>query len=929
MKIIRNMKVIRNFVLLIGSIVLIVCGKGITCKAGSSVKVTTVLELASNCASAGVSEIILQKDITISSTFLVRGTKKIVGNGHTLRRSASKTDKYQFDVTKGSSLEFSNITLDGANIVSKNGLILVEAGAKLKIVSGITIKNFKVSEGSAVITNSGTVTMTGGTITNNSTNSNGGALQNLKGGKATISGGTIKNNYAKLNGGGIYALSTGSVSLTGGSINTNSCGGKGNAIYAGNIKVSGKPTISSNNDVYIEKKDALVFGTYTGGAVAINFPSEATGTEIFTVTPPAISKVAWSKNYKNASLHPLTACTISGKKKICVGGFFNIIYKVDSIATCTEKQKKYKWGDTYASFPTVKRLGYTVTNWSTTSTNQTVVTSVKPKQPMYLTKDITLYPIYVPNTYQISFDANGGNKVSQVKKVTYNQAYGTFPTATRTGYTFKGWYSNKNGTTKYNEKDIVKITNNTVLYAMWTPKTYQLSFDSQGGSAVDTKKTVTYDSQFGTFPVPSRTGYRFEGWYSDKATTRQYKEKDTVKITSNTTLYAKWSPLSYQITFDSQGGIPITDTKNVTYASKFGKFPVPVRTGYQFCGWYDSVTGGKSYGEDDEVNITEDCTLYARWEIECYVISFDANGGTTSVKSKQVKFGEQLGKLQTPVRKGYIFSGWYTDKTTGVKYFENTIIKDGGIHTLYAHWIKNDVVRITVQGMNTTYFKGAKISTKGMILTAYYRDKTSKRITKGYKIKAYSTAAGKRNVTITFGNKSCKVSCAWYDEKQFKKIKLTQVKSSLYAGQTKKLKLSAKYDISNYVTYKSSNKKVATVNKQGLITAKKTGTVKITATVKINNHKRNLVYTLTVKKSELKIKYSYCSEITNLKFSAKTKGCMKKIVWSSSNTKVGIIDRNTGLFTAKNDGITYITAKSGSISRKIKVVVKKHSIQCI
>ncbi|MDO5520513.1 MAG: InlB B-repeat-containing protein [bacterium] len=850
------MKKIRGLLLILGSILLVLCGKSIRCEARTSVTVTTLSQLAINCATGSDTEIILGNDIQAWPQLVVKGTKTINGNGHKIIRDGDQATKYLFEVSEGNSLELKNLTYDGNKVYVKYGFCEVKAGGTLKFGTNVNFYGSKIKTG-GVITDSGTVIMSGGTIRDNTTDADGTAILVTKGGKLTVNGGTILNNHAKLNGGGIFASQYGSCFINGGTIKNNSCdGGQGHGIFAGKLQLSGTPNIDLNNDICIQKTDSLAFNNYKGSLVAINFAYETTGTDIFTQSLPVLNQIIWSNNYKNADLHPLTACTIGGKNKICVGGYINIAYKVDSIATCNKKEERIRWADLYGKFPEVKREGYTVTEWSTTATNQKPVTDIVSNQPCYLTSDITLYPIYKQNSYQIKFDSNGGSDINEIR-------------------------------------------------------------------------LVKYDEKYGVLPIPYRTGYTFEGWYSDKEGTLQYKESDQVKLTKDIVAYAKWKPITCQITFDTQGGTAIPSKLEVTYDSKFGPLPIPIREGYKFCGWYNAVDGGVSYHEDDLVNTIKDTTLYARWEKQSVTIKLDANGGTSSIKSKEVKFNETLGKLPTPVRSGYIFNGWYTSKTAGKKYTEKTVIIDGQVNILYAHWIKNDVQRITVKGLKTTYFKGSKISTKGMVLTAYYRNGTSKKITKGYKINSYSKAAGKRTITITYANKSCKVTCSWYDQKQFDKIKLTHAKSSVYIGQSKQLKISSKYGVTGNVSYKSSNKKIATIDKNGKITAKKSGTVKVTATITINNHKKKLTYTLNVKKSEIKIGFSYCSNVMNLQFKAKAKGCVKKFVWRSSNTNVGTIDPKTGFFTAKHDGITYITVKSGNVaSRKIKVTVKKKSVQC-
>lgn len=123
---------------------------------------------------------------------------------------------------------------------------------------------------------------------------------------------------------------------------------------------------------------------------------------------------------------------------------------------------------------------------------------------------------FIPSSYTVTFDPNGGT-VSQTNMiVTYNSAYGTLPLPTRYGYTFAGWFTGSGGTgTLITNATAVAIASDHTLFAAWTPKQYTVSFDAQGGTVSPTIKEVIYTSQYGNLPVPMRTGYTFTGWYTD------------------------------------------------------------------------------------------------------------------------------------------------------------------------------------------------------------------------------------------------------------------------------------------------------------------------------------------------------------------------------------------------------------------------------
>ena len=108
----------------------------------------------------------------------------------------------------------------------------------------------------------------------------------------------------------------------------------------------------------------------------------------------------------------------------------------------------------------------------------------------------------------------------------------------------------------------------------------------------------------------AKTGYTFGGWNKADGTAWDYAN-DTV--TGDITLYAKWIPNTYKLTFNTNGGSDATP-KNVTYGELFGELPVPVREGYVFMGWFDAQESTQ-YDATTRLDKDEDITLYAKWTL--------------------------------------------------------------------------------------------------------------------------------------------------------------------------------------------------------------------------------------------------------------------------------------------------------------------------
>ena len=168
-----------------------------------------------------------------------------------------------------------------------------------------------------------------------------------------------------------------------------------------------------------------------------------------------------------------------------------------------------------------------------------------------VTDDITLYAKWTeaaeePETYTVTFDANGGSVTLANATTLSDGKLATLPTPTRSGsYTFKGWYTAASGGTQVTVDKV--YTENTTIYAQWnyTGSTgggggvsrYTVKFDTNGGTTV-ANKTVTRNAKLAEPTAPTKDGYTFDGWYTDKKLTTAYNF-DT-KVTKGFTLYAKW-----------------------------------------------------------------------------------------------------------------------------------------------------------------------------------------------------------------------------------------------------------------------------------------------------------------------------------------------------------------------------------------------------
>ncbi|MFF2876518.1 InlB B-repeat-containing protein [Gottfriedia sp. NPDC057991] len=246
------------------------------------------------------------------------------------------------------------------------------------------------------------------------------------------------------------------------------------------------------------------------------------------------------------------------------------------------------------------RTGYTFVGWYKDAEGKTPWNFATDK----VSGDTVLYAKWNVNTYTVHFNSNGGSQVAD-KAANYNTGI-TAPTTTRTGYTFVGWYEDAAGNVAWNfAKD--KVTNDTTLFAKWKINSYKLSYVSNGGSTVPAQ-TANYNSVV-NLPKPTKTGYTFAGWYKDA--TLKTPVGNSVTLTSNITLYAKWNINTYTVKFNSNGGSSVT-SKTAIYNATISQPKSPTRKGYAFIGWYKDAAGNVAWNFAKD-RVTANTTIYAKW----------------------------------------------------------------------------------------------------------------------------------------------------------------------------------------------------------------------------------------------------------------------------------------------------------------------------
>ena len=340
----------------------------------------------------------------------------------------------------------------------------------------------------------------------------------------------------------------------------------------------------------------------------------------------------------------------------------------------------------------------------------------------FLTSDATNKHYYAKwsaaKNYTVQWNLNdsapAGHPASNpntVASYTVEDADITVQPATRTGYTFEGWYDNAalTGTpvTTLHTMD----AENKNYYAKWSaPKNYTVQWELNdsapaGHPASNPNTVVTYtvlDADVAIQPA-TRTGYSFLGWYADPAFTGSPVTNLHTMDAENKHYYARWSsPDSYSVSYHlndaTPAGHPATNPNTkLSYNVTEADFAIAAatRTGYTFLGWYDNPGFTGAPVSSLHTMDAENKNYYAKWSAaQSYPINYVLNDSAShpatnpavNLTSYTVETLPSPIAVANPLRTGYTFLGWYDNPG-----FTGTPISafpamDAAAKTFYAKW---------------------------------------------------------------------------------------------------------------------------------------------------------------------------------------------------------------------------------------------------
>ncbi|MBQ8372396.1 MAG: InlB B-repeat-containing protein [Clostridia bacterium] len=306
--------------------------------------------------------------------------------------------------------------------------------------------------------------------------------------------------------------------------------------------------------------------------------------------------------------------------------------------------------------PVLYREGYILEGWYTDAANTTKFNF----ETDSVTSNMTLFAKWVAIKPVVTFDTGDGSKVES-QTLAYNGTATKPKNPTLTGYTFGGWYTDEEYTEPFDFT--TTVISDITLHAKWAKIEYTVSFVTDGGTPIAPITTSITEEYKISEPITVKQYYALAGWYKDASLTQRFYFES--EITSDITLYAKWTPVKVTVNLvDSDGTSPVYDilgdviNARTTDIDKEFKItvPEPVKEGYTFAGWYlDGILIDLETYSDFRPGDTY--TLVARWTVNSYTITFDTVGGTYISPITQ-NYGTKIVAPADPAKEGYTFIGW-------------------------------------------------------------------------------------------------------------------------------------------------------------------------------------------------------------------------------------------------------------------------------
>jgi len=299
-------------------------------------------------------------------------------------------------------------------------------------------------------------------------------------------------------------------------------------------------------------------------------------------------------------------------------------------------------------------------------------------------RDVFIYTVKA-GSCTVIFDYAVG-KTTAVTEVTNKL---TAPTPERVGFTLEGWYDNADCLGERVDFNTLAPADGVLhLYARWVENCYEITLDANGGTlplGAEESRVYAYEETL-QLPVPYREGYTFLGWKTESGTSVDNTSSRLVAENGGEMrLVAAWRGISYNVTFDPNGGSGTA----LNIAATFGReFTLPYglyKKGYLLSGWsYNGVTYSGTTATDLATESGATVTLVAVWTPIQYTVIFE----NAELDDRVFTYDADATFPQPPERNGLEFKNW---SVNGSKYqagdlLQNLTDENGAYVIVSANW---------------------------------------------------------------------------------------------------------------------------------------------------------------------------------------------------------------------------------------------------
>ena len=291
---------------------------------------------------------------------------------------------------------------------------------------------------------------------------------------------------------------------------------------------------------------------------------------------------------------------------------------------------------------------------------------------------------YARNTHDVTFDARGhGATPAKLTGVRYGAQVADPGVLSAEGYVFGGWYADKACTKVWDFAVDVMPDGDVTLYAKWGPASdtryvvehFRQNLDGSYGAEPDVTQTLTGVTGADTAAVARS----YEGFTVEPFAQRK------IAGDGSTVVVIRYARNAYTVLFDANGhGVAPSVRSGVLYGALLDNPGALSADGWSFGGWYADEACSTAWDFAVDTMPANDVTLYAKWTVNEYAITYDAAGGALPADApRKHTYGTEV-KLPAATRDGYTFAGWYDEAGNKI----DVVPADAKDVKVTARWIK-------------------------------------------------------------------------------------------------------------------------------------------------------------------------------------------------------------------------------------------------